>query len=77
MRLIYADKDDTPEQISHSRTNKYYSTNFQTKVKLTLVKTFSRFPVPDLNDLLDDINERIIEVQEKLRFVRNVFLVLT
>lgn len=36
----------------------------------------SRFPVPDLVDLPDDIRERILAVQEKSGFVPNVFLVL-
>lgn len=36
----------------------------------------SRFPVPDLDELPDDIRERILEVQEKSGFVPNVFLVL-
>lgn len=36
----------------------------------------SRFPVPDLADLPDDIRERILFVQEKTGFVPNVFLAL-
>ncbi|MDQ4134575.1 MAG: peroxidase-related enzyme [Pseudomonadota bacterium] len=36
----------------------------------------SRFPVPDLADLPDDIRGRILAVQEKSGFVPNVFLVL-
>jgi len=36
----------------------------------------SRFPVPDLADLPDDIRQRIIEIQEKAGFVPNVFLAL-
>lgn len=36
----------------------------------------SRFPVPDLKDLPDDITERILAVQEKAGFVPNVFLAL-
>ena len=36
----------------------------------------SRFPVPALEDLPDDIRERILAVQEKSGFVPNVFLVL-
>ena len=39
-------------------------------------KPISRFPVPDLNELPDDILERILAVQEKSGFVPNVFLVL-
>lgn len=36
----------------------------------------SRFAVPELNDLPDDIRERILAVQEKSGFVPNVFLAL-
>lgn len=36
----------------------------------------SRYPVPDLTDLPDDIRTRILAVQEKAGFVPNVFLVL-
>lgn len=38
--------------------------------------TISRFPVPALSDLPDDIRERILAVQEKSGFLPNVFLVL-
>ena len=36
----------------------------------------SRFPVPDLKDLPEDIRTRILAVQEKAGFVPNVFLAL-
>ncbi|ETW92364.1 peroxidase-related enzyme [Candidatus Entotheonella palauensis] len=36
----------------------------------------SRFPIPDLNDLPEDIRDRILAVQEKSGFVPNVFLAL-
>jgi uncharacterized peroxidase-related enzyme len=36
----------------------------------------SRFPVPDIHDLPDDIRNRILAVQEKSGFVPNVFLAL-
>lgn len=36
----------------------------------------SRFPVPDLADMPDDIRNRILAVQEKSGFIPNVFLVL-
>lgn len=36
----------------------------------------SRFPVPELDDLPDDIRARILAVQEKSGFVPNVFLAL-
>ena len=39
-------------------------------------KPVSRFPVPDINELPNDIWARILEVQEKTGFVPNVFLVL-
>ena len=36
----------------------------------------SRFPVPDINSLPEDIKSRILQVQEKSGFVPNVFLAL-
>src|SRR5512139_2212844 len=36
----------------------------------------SRYPVPKLEDLPDDVRARILEVQEKAGFVPNVFLAL-
>lgn len=39
-------------------------------------KPISRFPVPKIADLPDDIAARILAVQEKSGFVPNVFLVL-
>ncbi len=39
-------------------------------------KTISRFPVPELKDLPDDIRQTILAVQEKAGFVPNVFLAL-
>ena len=36
----------------------------------------SRFPVPEINDLPEDIRSRILAVQEKTGFVPNVFLTL-
>jgi uncharacterized peroxidase-related enzyme len=36
----------------------------------------SRFPVPELKDLPEDLRERILEVQAKTGFVPNVFLAL-
>lgn len=39
-------------------------------------KPISRFPVPDLADLPEDIRARILAVQEKIGFVPNVFLAL-
>jgi uncharacterized peroxidase-related enzyme len=40
------------------------------------VPSISRFPVPDLAALPDDVRARIQEVQDKAGFVPNVFLVL-
>ena len=39
-------------------------------------RPISRYPVPELKDLPDDIRERILAVQEKAGFVPNVFLAL-
>ena len=39
-------------------------------------KPISRFPVPKLSELPEDIRERIVVVQEKSGFVPNVFLAL-
>ncbi len=36
----------------------------------------SRFPIPELKDMPDDIRERILAVQEKSGFIPNVFLTL-
>jgi uncharacterized peroxidase-related enzyme len=36
----------------------------------------SRFPVPELGDLPEDVREQILQVQERTGFVPNVFLVL-
>ena len=40
-------------------------------------KPISRFPVPELNNLPEDIRETILAVQEKSGFVPKVFLALT
>lgn len=39
-------------------------------------RSISRFPVPELADLPEDIRTRILAVQEKAGFVPNVFLML-
>jgi len=39
-------------------------------------KPMSRYPVPELHDLPDDIREKILAIQEKAGFVPNVFLTL-
>ena len=41
-----------------------------------MTKPVSRYPVPDINDLPEDIRNRILSVQEKAGFVPNVFLTL-
>lgn len=41
-----------------------------------MTHSISRFPVPDLKDLPEDIRTRILAVQEKAGFVPNVFLAL-
>lgn len=42
----------------------------------TVPASVSRFPVPELKDMPDDIRERIEAVQEKAGFIPNVFLTL-
>lgn len=39
-------------------------------------KPIARTPIPDINDLPDDIRSRILTVQEKSGFIPNVFLML-
>lgn len=36
----------------------------------------SRFPVPELNNIADDLRTRMLEVQQKAGFIPNVFLAL-
>ncbi|MGY3475433.1 peroxidase-related enzyme [Bradyrhizobium ottawaense] len=43
---------------------------------MTQALAISRFPVPDLADMPQDIRARIVAVQEKSGFIPNVFLVL-
>lgn len=43
---------------------------------MTSAAPISRYPVPELRDLPQDIRERILGVQEKAGFVPNVFLAL-
>lgn len=43
---------------------------------MTKAPAVSRFPVPDLAGMPDDIRARILAVQEKSGFIPNVFLVL-
>lgn len=38
--------------------------------------SISRYPIPDVNSLPEDIRDRILAVQEKARFIPNVFLTL-
>jgi uncharacterized peroxidase-related enzyme len=40
------------------------------------MRAISRFPVPAVEDLPDDIRARIVKVQEKSGFIPNIFLVL-
>ena len=39
-------------------------------------KPISRFPIPEISELPEDIRQRIIEVNEKSGFIPNVFLAL-
>jgi uncharacterized peroxidase-related enzyme len=40
-------------------------------------QTISRFPVPAFEDMPPDIQQRIVEVQEKAGFIPNIFLTLS
>lgn len=40
-------------------------------------KPISRFPIPELDELPEDVRERIMQVQQKTGFVPNVFLALS
>jgi uncharacterized peroxidase-related enzyme len=40
------------------------------------VSTFSRFPIPDLEDLDDDVREQILAARERLGFIPNVYVAL-
>lgn len=40
-------------------------------------KPISRYPVPDINDLPDDLKQKFLSVQEKTGFIPNVFLALS
>lgn len=46
------------------------------KKRCLVTKPISRFPVPEISALPEDIRTRILAVQEKSGFVPNVFLVL-
>ena len=37
----------------------------------------SRFPIPDINELPDDLKRRVLAVQEKAGFIPNIFLALS
>lgn len=43
---------------------------------MSAISPISRYPVPELVDLPEDLRTRILEVQEKAGFVPNVFLAL-
>ena len=48
--------------------------NSQSINNLKKTMTTSRYPVPELNDVPEDIRAKILEVQDKAGFVPNVFL---
>ena len=37
----------------------------------------SRFPIPDINELPKDVQDKILDVQDKAGFIPNIFLALT
>jgi uncharacterized peroxidase-related enzyme len=59
--------------VSFTRCERY---DAQWTTDMSKAKAISRFPVPALKDLPEDVRARILEVQEKAGFVPNVFLVL-
>ena len=50
--------------------------NVPDRIAAMVAPAISRYPVPKLDDLPEDIRTRIVEVQEKAGFVPNVFLAL-
>lgn len=40
------------------------------------MSTISRFPIPDLEDLADDVREQILAARERLGFIPNVYVAL-
>jgi uncharacterized peroxidase-related enzyme len=53
-----------------------WNRNSQADSTMSLPQPISRFPVPQLADLPEDIRQTILAVQEKAGFVPNVFLAL-
>ena len=47
-----------------------------TPMEPTAMQAISRYPVPELHDLPEDLRTRILQVQDKAGFVPNVFLAL-
>ncbi len=43
-------------------------------MKITMNDKISRFPVPDIDSLPEDLRKRLLDVQEKAGFIPNVFL---
>jgi len=43
---------------------------------MTPASAVSRYPVPELDDMPEDVRDRILQVQEKSGFIPNVFLML-
>ena len=50
--------------------------NHPQELSVTETTTVSRFPIPSLNDLPEDVRNRILAVQKKSGFVPNSFLVM-
>jgi uncharacterized peroxidase-related enzyme len=59
-----------------SRRQRAYAAMPLDKEQEMTTPAISRFPVPEMSSLPDDIRDRIVAVQEKSGFVPNVFLVL-
>jgi uncharacterized peroxidase-related enzyme len=62
-----------------SRTNQDAPSSLDSNLEIAAIMTspaISRYPIPKLDDLADDIRARMLEVQEKAGFIPNVFLAL-
>jgi uncharacterized peroxidase-related enzyme len=60
----------------YDRRHRSVSSTFDSLPTTMTTSAISRYPVPDLADLPEDIRARMLEVQEKAGFIPNVFLTL-
>ena len=62
--------------LQNTASAKAANTAIDTTVNTGVNSAISRYPTPTLDSLPDDIVERILAVQEKAKFIPNVFLAL-